>query len=189
LNPVQKQRAFVKQFECWTLFFLLTLQDSGIKKVKFEAFESRKKRDPMMKTYSAKSNEVDRKWYVVDAKGQVLGRLASFIATRLRGKHKPIYTPHVDTGDHVIVVNAAKVALTGRKWDQKVYYRHSGYMGGLKSTTANQLLQKRPGDLIVFAVRGMLPKNRLGRQMLRKLKVYAGSDHPHTAQQPEQIQI
>lgn len=147
--------------------------------------------DWIMKTFSAnaKRKEVDRKWYVVDANGRVLGRLASFIAARLRGKHKPIYTPHVDTGDHIIVVNAARVALTGRKWDEKVYYRHSGYVGGLKSTTAKQLLQKRPGDLVVYAVRGMLPKNRLGRKMLKKLKVYPGPDHPHMAQQPQLLQF
>jgi large subunit ribosomal protein L13 len=142
-----------------------------------------------MKTYSAKQEEVDRQWYVIDASGCVLGRLATFVATRLRGKHKPIYTPHVDTGDHVIVINAAKVTLTGRKQDQKVYYRHSGYLGGLKSTTAKQLLETRPGDLVVYAVRGMLPKNRLGRQMLKKLKVYAGPDHPHMAQQPQPLQL
>jgi large subunit ribosomal protein L13 len=142
-----------------------------------------------MKTYSAKREDVDRQWYVIDASGCVLGRLATFVATRLRGKHKPIYTPHVDTGDHVIVINAAKVTLTGRKPDQKVYYRHSGYLGGLKSTTAKQLLEKRPGDLVVYAVRGMLPKNRLGRQMLKKLKVYAGPDHPHMAQQPQPLQL
>ncbi|MBW1740821.1 MAG: 50S ribosomal protein L13 [Deltaproteobacteria bacterium] len=142
-----------------------------------------------MKTYSAKPNEVERKWYVVDASGWVLGRLASFVAARLRGKHKPIYTPHVDTGDHIIVINADKVTLTGNKWDQKLYYRHSGYLGGLKSTTAKQLLQKRPEDLVVHAVRGMLPKNRLGRNMLKKLKVYAGPEHPHVAQQPEALQL
>lgn len=142
-----------------------------------------------MKTYSAKPKEVVKKWYIVDASGCVLGRLASFVATRLRGKHKPVYTPHMDTGDHIIVINADKVALTGRKWDQKVYYRHSGYVGGLKSTTAGQLLQKRPDSMVVYAVRGMLPKNRLGRKMLKKLKVYAGPDHPHEAQRPEQLQL
>ncbi|NVM22565.1 MAG: 50S ribosomal protein L13 [Desulfobacterales bacterium] len=144
---------------------------------------------PIMKTYSAKPKEVVKKWYIVDASGCVLGRLASFVATRLRGKHKPVYTPHMDTGDHIIVINADKVALTGRKWDQKVYYRHSGYVGGLKSTTAGQLLQKRPDSMVVYAVRGMLPKNRLGRKMLKKLKVYAGPDHPHEAQRPEQLQL
>lgn len=141
-----------------------------------------------MKTFTAKPGEVESKWYVVDASGCVLGRLASFVATRLRGKHKPVYTPHVDTGDHIIVINADKIALTGRKWDEKLYYRHSGYMGGLKSITAKQLLQKRPGDLVMHAVRGMLPKNRLGRKMFKKLKVYAGSEHPHVAQEPETLQ-
>jgi large subunit ribosomal protein L13 len=142
-----------------------------------------------VKTYTAKPTEVETRWYVVDASGCVLGRLASFVATRLRGKHKPLYTPHVDTGDHVIVINADKIALTGKKWDEKLYYRHSGYIGGLKSMTAKQLLQKRPEDLVMHAVRGMLPKNRLGRKMLKKLKVYAGSEHPHVAQRPETLQL
>jgi large subunit ribosomal protein L13 len=142
-----------------------------------------------MKTYSPKLTEVKRKWYVVDADGCVLGRLASFVATRLRGKHKPIYTPHVDTGDHIIVINAAKVALTGKKWNEKLYYRHSGYVGGLKSMTARQVLQKRPENLVIHAVRGMLPKNKLGRNMLKKLKVYAGPEHSHVAQQPERLQL
>jgi len=142
-----------------------------------------------MKTYSAKPDEVDKKWYVLDADGCVLGRLAAFVAVRLRGKHKPVYTPHIDTGDHIIVINASKIALTGRKLDQKRYYRHSGYIGGLKSITARQLLQKRPQDLVVYAVRGMLPKNRLGRRLLKKLKVYAGPEHPHMAQKPEMLQI
>jgi large subunit ribosomal protein L13 len=141
-----------------------------------------------MKTYTAKTKEIEEKWCVVDASGHVLGRLASFVAHRLRGKHKPIYTPHVDTGDHVIVINAEKVALTGDKWDDKVYYRHSGYMGGLKAITAKDLLKKRPEDLIKNAVRGMLPKNSLGRKILKKLKVYAGPEHPHEAQQPESLQ-
>ena len=141
-----------------------------------------------MKTYSAKPTEVERKWYIVDADACILGRLASFVASRLRGKHKPIYTPHVDTGDHIIVINANKVALTGKKWNEKFYYRHSGYVGGLKSITAKQLLKKRPEDLVIHAVRGMLPKNRLGRKMLKKLKVYAGPEHPHVAQQPERLQ-
>ena len=142
-----------------------------------------------MRTYSAKPENIEKKWYVVDARGCVLGRLASFVAGRLRGKHKPIFTPHVDTGDHIVVINADQVALTGRKWDQKVYYRHSGYMGGLKSTTAKELLEKRPEDLVMHAVRGMLPKNRLGRKMLKNLRVYAGPDHPHVAQQPEMLQF
>ena len=141
-----------------------------------------------MKTFTAKPGEVESKWYVVDASGCVLGRLASFVATRLRGKHKPVYTPHVDTGDHIVVINADKIALTGRKWDEKLYYRHSGYVGGLKSITAKKLLEKRPEDLVMHAVRGMLPKNRLGRKMFKKLKVYAGSEHPHVAQEPETLQ-
>lgn len=142
-----------------------------------------------MKTYTAKAKEIEQKWCVVDASGHVLGRLASFVAHRLRGKHKPIYTPHVDTGDHVIVINADKVTLTGDKWDDKVYYRHSGYVGGIKSVTAKDLFQKRPEDLIKNAVRGMLPKNRLGRKVLKKLKIYAGPEHPHEAQQPERVQL
>lgn len=141
-----------------------------------------------MKTFTAKPKEIERKWYLVDASGCVLGRLASFVATRLRGKHKPLYTPHVDTGDHIIVINADRIALTGKKWDEKLYYRHSGYIGGLKSITAKELLKKRPEDLVMHAVRGMLPKNRLGRKMLKKLKVYAGSEHPHVAQRPEILQ-
>jgi large subunit ribosomal protein L13 len=147
------------------------------------------RRDETMKTYSAKPEDVKRAWYLIDASGCVLGRLAAFVAARLKGKHKPIYTPHVDTGDHVIVINADKVILTGRKWDQKMYYRHSGYVGGLKSMTAKELSGKKPGDLVVFAVRGMLPKNRLGRKIIKKLKVYAGPDHPHEAQQPEPLQV
>jgi len=143
----------------------------------------------MMKKYTAIPKEVKRKWFVVDAQSRVLGRLASFVATRLYGKHKPIFTPSVDTGDHIVVINAAKVTLTGKKWDEKMYHRHSGYPGGLKSRSAKQLLQKRPGDLVEHAVRGMLPKNRLGRKMLKKLKVYAGPDHPHEAQKPEVLQF
>lgn len=140
-----------------------------------------------LKSYSAIPKDVERKWYVLDAQGRVLGRLASFVAGRLRGKHKPIFTPHADTGDHVVVINASKVVLTGNKWDQKTYYRHSGYPGGIKSRTAKQLLQKRPEDLIIHAVRGMLPKNSLGRKMLKKLKVYPGPTHPHEAQKPEPL--
>jgi large subunit ribosomal protein L13 len=167
--------------------FSVDILAEGRYKKNFDFSRGKTPRD--MKTYSAKREEVDRQWYVIDASGCVLGRLATFVATRLRGKHKPIYTPHVDTGDHVIVINAAKVTLTGRKEDQKVYYRHSGYVGGLKSMTAKQLLETRPGDLVVYAVRGMLPKNRLGRQMIKKLKVYAGPDHPHMAQQPQPLQL
>lgn len=142
-----------------------------------------------MSTVSAKTEEVQRKWYVVDANNVVLGRLASQVAAVLKGKHKPIYTPHVDTGDFVVVVNAEKVQLTGNKRDEKTYYHHSGYPGGLKSITADKLLDKRPEDVISFAVKGMLPKNPLGRKMFGKLKVYAGSEHPHSAQKPEELKI
>lgn len=141
------------------------------------------------KTFMAKEEEVDKKWYLVDAEGQVLGRLASEIARRLRGKHKAIYTPHNDTGDFVVVVNAEKVRLTGRKMDQKVYYRYSGYIGGLKETVAKTLLAKKPTDMLMIAVRGMLPKNSLGRRQLKKLKLYAGDQHPHSAQKPEKIEL
>jgi large subunit ribosomal protein L13 len=126
---------------------------------------------------------------MVDADGCVMGRLATLVASRLKGKHKPIYTPHVDTGDFIIVVNAEKITLTGNKWDDKMYYRHSGYMGGLKAITAKDLRKKRPEDLVKNAVKGMLPKNSLGRTMFRKLKVYAGSEHPHEAQSPEVLQL
>lgn len=142
-----------------------------------------------MKTPSAKFNAGSRKWIVVDAEGQVLGRLASQIAMRLRGKHLPLFTPHVDVGDFVIVINADKVMLTGRKWQQKTYYRHTGYLGGLKSTTAKKLNEEHPERLIQFAVRGMLPKTRLGRSILKKLKIYSGSEHPHEAQQPETVTL
>ncbi len=139
-------------------------------------------------TYSAKASDRNEQWWVVDAEGQVLGRLATLVASRLRGKHKPIYTPHVDTGDMVIIVNADKIVMTGRKWAQKTYYRHSGYIGGLKEITAEKLREKRPEDIIRFAVKGMLPKNRLGRQLIKKLKVYAGAEHPHSAQQPQVLE-
>ena len=141
------------------------------------------------KSFMAKENEVDKKWYVVDAEGQVLGRLASEIARRLRGKHKAIYTPYNDTGDFIVVVNADKVRLTGRKMDQKVYYRYSGFIGGLKETVAKTLLAKKPTEMLMLAVRGMLPKNSLGRRQLKKLKVYAGGEHPHSAQKPEKIEL
>lgn len=140
-----------------------------------------------MKTYSAKKEDVRRQWVEVDAEDMVLGRLASQVARVLRGKNKVTFTPHVDTGDFVIVVNAEKIRLTGNKLDDKVYYRHSGYPGGIKSMTAREMLEKKPDQLVRKAVRGMLPKNRLGRQMLSKLKVYVGPDHPHQAQQPEKI--
>jgi large subunit ribosomal protein L13 len=136
------------------------------------------------------NNEDNRgTWYVVDAKDLVLGRLASTVAARLRGKCSPLFTPHADTGDWVIVINAGQVSLTGRKWDQKVYYHHSGYTGGLKSITARKLKDKKPEELIRHAVKGMLPKNRLGRKLINKLKVYAGGDHPHAAQQPQQLTL
>jgi large subunit ribosomal protein L13 len=140
-------------------------------------------------TYSAKNSDNDGLWCMVDASGAVLGRLASVVAARLQGKHNPLFTPHVDTGDWIIVINADKVILTGKKLDQKCYYRHSGYIGGLKTTTARELTEKRPEDLVRFAVKGMLPKNRLGRKQFKKLKVYAGDRHPHQAQNPEVLEI
>jgi large subunit ribosomal protein L13 len=137
-----------------------------------------------MKSYVAKPEDFNRDWYVVDASDQVLGRLATQIAMRLRGKHKPIFTPHVDTGDFIIVINADKIQLTGRKTDQKMYWRHSGYPGGIRGVSAKRMLETKPEELIRHAVRGMLPKNRLGRKLLKKLKVYSGAEHPHQAQQP-----
>ena len=142
-----------------------------------------------VRTYSPKPGEIERQWHVIDASDVVLGRLASHVAILLRGKHKPIYAPHLDTGDFVIVVNAAKVALTGNKLADKRAYRHSGYPGGISSVTFGELLAKRPERLVENAVKGMLPKNTLGRAMLRKLKVYAGPDHPHQAQQPTPFTI
>ena len=140
-------------------------------------------------TYSARKSDNQGKWGVVDAEGAVLGRLATVVASRLQGKHNPLYTPHVDTGDWIVVINADKVRLTGNKFEQKRYYRHSGYTGGLKETTARDLMEKRPEDLVRFAVKGMLPKNRLGRKLFNKLKVYTGNQHPHEAQNPETIQL
>ncbi|MAI78702.1 MAG: 50S ribosomal protein L13 [Deltaproteobacteria bacterium] len=141
-------------------------------------------------TRSTPPAEVERKWYVVDAEDVVLGRLATRVASILRGKHRPIFTPHVDTGEHVIVINAEKVKLTGRKLDQKIYHRHTGYPGGIRSITAGKLLESSHSDRVVkSAVKGMLPKNSLGRQMFRKLKVYSGPDHPHEAQKPEELRI
>jgi large subunit ribosomal protein L13 len=142
-----------------------------------------------VRTYSPKSADVQRQWHVIDATDVVLGRLATQVATLLRGKHKPIFAPHVDTGDFVIVVNAAKVALTGNKREQKIAYRHSGYPGGLRRTPYSELLEKRPERAVERAVKGMLPHNTLGRQMLSKLKVYAGPDHPHQAQRPVPFEI
>jgi large subunit ribosomal protein L13 len=142
-----------------------------------------------MKTYLAPVNEIDKKWYVVDAKDKILGRLATEIATRLRGKHKPTFSPFIDNGDYIIVTNADKISLTGKKWDDKKYYRHTGYMGGIKESSAKELLEKHPTDLVMKAVKGMLPKNKLGRAQLKKLKIYAGDEHPHAAQQPEQLEL
>ncbi|WP_028672249.1 50S ribosomal protein L13 [Saccharospirillum impatiens] len=142
-----------------------------------------------MKTFVAKPAEVKRDWYVVDAQGQTLGRLSTEIARRLRGKHKAEFTPHVDTGDYIVVINAEKVAVTGRKTKQKMYYRHTGYPGGLKSMSFEKMIDHKPEQVIELAVKGMIPRNPLGRAMLKKLKVYAGVDHPHTAQQPKELKI
>ncbi|MES2661979.1 MAG: 50S ribosomal protein L13 [Pseudomonadota bacterium] len=138
-----------------------------------------------MKTFSAKAHEVKRRWLVVDASQKTLGRLCTEIASRLRGKHKPEYTPHVDTGDYIVVINAKQAQFTGRKLTDKLYHRHSGYPGGIKTLTLKEMLNRRPEDVIQIAVKGMLPKNALGRQMLKKLKIYAGETHPHEAQEPE----
>jgi len=142
-----------------------------------------------VKTYTARAEDMEREWFLVNAEGKTLGRLASEIAQVLRGKHKPIYTPHLDCGDYVIVVNAEKVRVTGRKLDQKMYYHHTGYPGGIKSISLRNQLQKHPERVLQAAVRGMLPKNRLGRKMLKKLKVYAGDSHPHQAQQPKMLEL
>ena len=138
-----------------------------------------------MKTYMANPDKIERKWYVVDAEGQTLGRLSAEIAKVLRGKNKPVFTPHIDTGDYVVVVNAAKVKVTGKKLDQKVYYHHSDYVGGMKETTLREMMAKKPEAVIEMAVKGMLPKGPLGREMMTKLHVYAGAEHPHAAQKPE----
>ncbi len=143
----------------------------------------------MRTTYMAKSSEVERKWFVVDAAGKTLGRLATEVASLIRGKHKPQFTPHVDTGDFVIVINAEKITLTGNKMADKMYYRHSGYSGGLKVTPAQEMISKKPERVIELAVHGMLPKNRLGEKMKLKLKVYAGAEHPHQAQNPEVYEL
>lgn len=142
-----------------------------------------------MKTFVAKEQEIEKKWYLVDAENRILGRLATQIAGRLRGKHKPIFTPHADTGDFIVVINADKIALKGSKPDQKTYYRHSGYMGGLKKISARRLLERKPEEVLRLAVKGMLPKNSLGRRQLKKLKIYTGPDHPHQAQEPEKLEI
>ncbi|MBI3091279.1 MAG: 50S ribosomal protein L13 [Candidatus Tectomicrobia bacterium] len=141
-----------------------------------------------MKTFVAKKEEIEPSWYIIDAKGKILGRLATRVAMILRGKHKPTFTPHVDAGDHVIVINAAAVRLTGKKLEQKLYRHHSGYHGGLKEESAQKVLQRKPEFIIEEAVRGMLPKNSLGRQLFRKLRVYAGTTHPHAAQQPKPLE-
>jgi len=142
-----------------------------------------------MKTFSAKPETVKRDWYVVDAEGKTLGRLATEVARRLKGKHKAEYTPHVDTGDYIVIINAEKVTVTGKKAEDKMYYRHSGYPGGIKETNFNKLQAEKPEMIIEKAVKGMLPKNPLGREMFRKLKVYAGSEHNHAAQQPIELDI
>ncbi|MDP3479141.1 MAG: 50S ribosomal protein L13 [Desulfoprunum sp.] len=142
-----------------------------------------------MKTYLAPIDEIEKKWYVVDAENKVLGRLASEIASRLRGKHKPTFSAFMDNGDFIVVTNADKIQLTGNKWADKMYYRHTTYMGGLKEATAKELMAKHPTDLVMFAVKGMLPKNKLGAAQLKKLKVYAGPNHPHAAQQPTVLDI
>jgi large subunit ribosomal protein L13 len=140
-------------------------------------------------TYSARNTDFQGKWYVVDASDLILGRLATVVAARLRGKHNPLFTPHTDTGDFVIVINAEKIRLTGKKWTQKLYHRHTGYIGGLKTESARELMEKRPEELIRRAVKGMLPKSRLGSQLYTKLKVYAGATHPHQAQTPEPLNV
>ncbi|MFW6034952.1 MAG: 50S ribosomal protein L13 [Halothermotrichaceae bacterium] len=142
-----------------------------------------------MSTFMAKPNEVERKWFVVDATDKTLGRLSTRIAEILRGKHKPTFTPHVDTGDFVVVVNAEKIKLTGNKWEQKKYYRHSEYPGGIKETPYKELVKKKPELIIELAVKGMLPHNKLAKKIIKKLKVYAGPDHPHQAQQPEELEL
>lgn len=142
-----------------------------------------------MKTYIPKPEETNRDWLLVDAEDKILGRLATEIATRLRGKHKPEFTPHLDTGDFVVVVNAEKIAVTGGKQDKKFYYRHTGYPGGIRSTSLRTMLEKKPEEVIFHAVRGMLPKNRLGRKLIKKLKVYAGPEHPHGAQSPKPLEL
>ncbi len=142
-----------------------------------------------MKTYSVKASDIKRDWYVVDAQDKILGRLATEVATILRGKHKPQFTPHMDMGDFIIVINAEKIKVTGKKLEQKIYYRHSGYLGGLKEENLEKVLAEKPEQAVMRAVKGMLPSNKLGRAMLKKLKVYAGGEHPHEAQAPKQLDI
>jgi len=142
-----------------------------------------------MKTFSAKNHDVDRNWYLVDARNKTLGRLSTEIATRLRGKHKPIYTPHVDTGDYIVVVNASKIRVTGNKMTDKIYYKHTGYIGNLKSENLETMLEKYPERVLMKSVRGMLPKSKLGNAMIKKLRVFAGPEHTHIAQQPELLEL
>lgn len=142
-----------------------------------------------MKTFVAKSGDIERSWYITDATDKVVGKLAVRIADTLRGKNKPQFTPHVDTGDFVVVVNAEKVKFTGNKWQDKYYHRHSGYFGGLKSVNAEEMLEKHPERILMSAVKGMLPKNRLGRKLIKKLKIYKGCDHPHEAQNPQKLEV
>ena len=142
-----------------------------------------------MKTFSAKNNDIDRSWYLVDAQNKTLGRLSTEIATLLRGKHKPIYTPHVDTGDYIVVVNASKIRVTGNKMTDKVYYKHTGFIGNLKSVSLETMLEKYPERVLMKSVRGMLPKSKLGNAMIKKLRVFAGPEHTHTAQQPEPLEL
>ncbi len=142
-----------------------------------------------MKTYSARAQDVRRQWHLIDADGKTLGRLATEVARRLRGKHKPEYTPHVDTGDYIVVVNADKIHVTGKKRSDKIYYRHTGYIGNMKSITLEKQLDKRPETVIEMAVKGMMPSGPLGREMFKKLKVYAGAEHPHAAQQPQPLEL
>lgn len=171
---------------------MTTLGAGDTKRLSFQGFlcaRGAPRKVSWVKTYVPKLAEIDRRWWVVDAEGMTLGRLATEVAVRLRGKHKPTFTPFLDTGDHVIVVNARKVVLSGRKWDQKLYRRYSGYPGGLKEIPAVNLMKQHPQRLVELAVRGMLPKGPLGRQMARKLKVYPESNHPHAAQQPQPLQI
>ena len=142
-----------------------------------------------MKTFSAKNHDIDRNWYLVDAQNKTLGRLSTEIASRLRGKHKPIYTPHVDTGDYIVVVNASKIRVTGNKMKDKIYYKHTGYIGNLKSENLETMLEKYPERVLMKAVRGMLPKSKLGNAMIKKLRVFAGPEHTHIAQQPEPLEL
>jgi len=162
---------------------------SNIPRLCFAASAKHKPVLRSMKTFSAKNEEVRRDWYVVDADGKILGRLASELARRLRGKHKPEYTPHVDTGDYMVVINAEKIRVTGNKMKDKMYYRYTGYIGNLKSTSLEKLLARKPERVIELAVKGMLPRNSLGRRMLRKLRVFAGPEHSHVAQQPKPLEL